>query len=318
MSKKLISLVLPAYNEQKNIPLIYDALLHAVIPKISDRYDIEMIFVNDGSSDEGKTRWEIAILWQKDPRVKGINLSRNFGKEIALTAGIEAAKGEAVITLDVDGQHPITKIPAFIEEWEVGYDIVYNKRPEIHGSSWLKRFTSKLFYRLFNAISSFKLESQTTDYRLLDRKVVTVFLQFKEKNRMYRGLIDLLWFEKKALVFDSLPNRVGRKPSYSYHKLMKLALDSLTSFSVWPLKLVAMVGITITFLSFIGLVFIVSSIFIFHNPWWFTNLGFFTLINTFFIGIVMISLGLIAVYIANIHEEVQNRPLYITQGTINL
>ncbi len=235
-----------------------------------------------------------------------------------MTAGIEASNGDAVITLDVDGQHPVEKIPLFLAERENGYDIVYNKRPEIKGASWIKRVTSKLFYRFFNAISSFQLESQTTDYRLLDRKVVNVFLTFKEKNRMYRGLIDLLGFEKKALIFNALPNPEGRQASYSYQKLFKLALDSITSFSVWPLKLVAIVGMLITFFAFFGILFILCHYFFFANAWGFTNLGLFTLVNTFFIGIMMMSLGLIAIYIANIHEEVQDRPLYIAKGTINL
>jgi polyisoprenyl-phosphate glycosyltransferase len=297
---------------------MYTALQEQVIKPLSHSYDFEMIFVNDGSPDTGKTWWEILILAQQDPKVKGINFSKNFWKEIALTAGIEASKGDAVITLDVDGQHPITKIPDFLAAREEGFDIVYNKRPEILGAWWLKRITSKIFYRFFNAISSFKLESQTTDYRLLDRKVVDVFLQFKEKNRMYRGLIDLLGFEKKALIFDALPNPEWREPSYNYNKLMKLALDSITSFSVWPLKLVALVGISITILSLVGIMIILGHIFFFSNAWWFTNLWLFTLINTFFIGIMMISLGLIAIYIANIHEEVQDRPLYISKWTINL
>lgn len=318
MQKKLVSLIFPAYKEQKSIAPMYHALQKEILPWLSDRYDFEMIFVDDGSPDAGKTRWEILILASQDQMVKGIHFSRNFGKEIALTAGIQASRGDAVITLDVDGQHPISKIADFISTREQWYDIVYNKRPKIKGAGRFKRVSSKLFYKCFNAISVFKLEAQTTDYRLLDRKVVNVFLQFKEKNRMYRGLIDLLGFEKKALIFDALANPDGRVASYNYNKLMKLALDSLTSFSVWPLKIVAIIGILITFFSCIGVLFILWHQFFFANKRGFTNLGLFTLVNTFFIGIMMISLGLIAIYIANIHEEVQDRPLYIAKWTINL
>jgi polyisoprenyl-phosphate glycosyltransferase len=318
MTKKLISFVFPAYKEQKSIPMMYTHLMQSIIPVISRQYDYELIFVNDGSPDHGKTRAEIVVLCKKDEKVKGINFSRNFGKEIALTAWIEAAKGDAVITLDVDGQHPIEKIPDFLAHREQGYDIVYNKRPEIKGASWFKRVSSKLFYAFFNAISSFQLESQTTDYRLLDRKVVDVFLTFKEKNRMYRGLIDLLGFEKKALVFDALPNQEGREASYNYNKLLKLALDSVTSFSVWPLKLVGIVGLALTLCSFFAILFVIAHLFFFDNIRGFTNLWFFTLINTFFIGMMMMSLGLIAIYIANIHEEVQDRPLYIAREKVNL
>lgn len=198
--KKLISIVIPAYREEKNIPLIYQELI-SVFDTIQESYDYEVIFINDGSPD---STWEsIEKLCSDDLKVKGINLSRNFGKELAITAGLEYAQGDAVITLDADGQHPVEKIPEFLEKWQEGYDIVYNRRPEIHGASLMKRFTSKLFYAIFNAMSEFKLEARTTDYRLLDRCVVDAYLRFREKNRMYRGLVDWLGFKKIALVFNA-------------------------------------------------------------------------------------------------------------------
>lgn len=135
---------------------------------------------------------EIRFLAQQDEAVKGINFSRNFGKELALTAGVEIAKGDAIITLDVDGQHPIDQIPNFLQAREEGYQVVYNKRPEIQGASWVKKQTSKWFYKLFNAISDVKLESGTTDYRLIDRQVANIFAQFDEKKRLYRGIIDMI------------------------------------------------------------------------------------------------------------------------------
>jgi polyisoprenyl-phosphate glycosyltransferase len=143
-----------------------------------------------------------------------------------------------VITLDADGQHPVIKLPDFLQAREEGYDIVYNKRPQNDGATWTKKITSKIFYAIFNRISEFTLEAQTTDYRLLDRKVVDVFLQFTEKNRLYRGLIDRIGFEKKALEFDALEAIGNRQATYSYSKLIQLALNSITSFSVFPLKLV--------------------------------------------------------------------------------
>lgn len=154
--KKLISLVFPAYREARSIRPMYDSLQPVLLP-LRERYDFELIFVNDGSPDA--TWQEIWKLAQLDTEVKGLNFSRNFGKEIALTAGVEKARGDAIITLDVDGQHPVDRIPLFLQVWEEGYQVVYNKRPEIQGASRLKKQTSKWFYRIFNSISDMYLES---------------------------------------------------------------------------------------------------------------------------------------------------------------
>ena len=193
-----------------------------------------------------------------------MHLSRNFGKELAITAGLEYSTGGAVITLDADGQHPVERIPDFLARWNEGYDIVYNRRPEIHGASFFKRATSRFFYGLFNAVSEFKLEPGTTDYRLLDREVVNAYLRFHEKNRMYRGLIDWLGFQKIALVFDA-KKRLSGEASYSYTKLLSLAINNLTSFSFFPLKFVGYIGFMITSLgSFILFLQMLDKIGIIH------------------------------------------------------
>ena len=187
MSKKLISIVIPAYREEKNIPLFYEELKE-VLTSIKEKYDYEIIFVNDWSTDNS---WEeIEKIAIKHKKVKGINLSRNFGKEIALSAWVEAVSWDAVITIDWDWQHPVKKIPDFIREWEKWYDVVYNKRPNTDWATFFKKLSSKIFYKIFNTMSDFKLESWTTDYRLLDRKVVNYFVKFWEKNRLYRWLTD--------------------------------------------------------------------------------------------------------------------------------
>lgn len=311
MSKKLLSIVIPAYREEKNISYIYRELI-LVLDGLKD-YDSEIIFVNDGSPDH--TWKEIEKVCEQDMRVKWVNLSRNFWKELAITAGLEHASGDAVITLDADGQHPVDKIPDFLKEWENGYEIVYNKRPEIHGASWWKKFTSHAFYGIFNAISEFKLEPGTTDYRLLDRTVVDAYLRFSEKNRMYRGLVDWLGFSKKALVFDA-KIRVHGEASYSHKMLLRLALHSLTSFSFFPLKLVGYMGFLIVFFSAIILLFqLIDKIGITH--FWFSNIGIVIVINTIMVWVVLMSLGLIGIYIANIHEEVIGRPLYIIKKKKN-
>ncbi|AKH33210.1 hypothetical protein XF24_00887 [candidate division SR1 bacterium Aalborg_AAW-1] len=311
--KKIISIVIPAYREELYLRETI-ALLMKELALFSHDYDFEIVIVNDGSPDD--TWGVIQSLSAEYESIVGVNLSRNFGKEIALTAGLEQSSGDAVITLDADGQYPIDKIPLFLQKRKEGYKIVYNKRPVQQGVSWFKTMSSKAFYRLFSQLSDVQIESQTTDYRLLDREVVNVFLKFKEKNRMFRGLIDWVGFKRYALEFDTLPPPHGRVASYSYSKLFKLALDSLTSFSAVPLKLIGLLGAMISLLSSLAICFILGHKIFFDNAWGFTNLGLFTLFNTFFIGIMMIGMGLIAMYIARIHDEVMDRPLYIVDEVI--
>lgn len=311
--KTLLSFVVPAYKEEKNISLFYETL-KPVVSNLKS-YDYELIFVNDGSPD---TTWlEIQKLCEKHKKVKWVNLSRNFGKEIALTAGIEHASGDAVITLDADGQHPVEKIPEFVTEWENGYQIVYNKRPHTQWATLVKKISSFLFYRFFNTLSEFKLEDRTTDYRLLDREVVNYFLRFPERNRLYRGIIDWLGFDKKALVFDAQKRLDNGTSSYSYKQLWNLALNSLTSFSIFPLKLVGYLGFFMTFSSSLLFLFVIIDK-LTIDKFSFSNIAALLLINMSLVGIVLMALGLIALYIARIHEEVQGRPMYIVKERKNL
>lgn len=311
MHKKTLSIVIPAYREEKNISYIYQELLP--ILHSLEGYHYEIIFVNDGSPD--RTWHEIEKLCESDERVKWVNLSRNFGKELAITAGLEHSTGDAVITLDADGQHPVDRIPEFIREWESGYDVVYNKRPETSGASWYKKKTSQVFYFLFNTISEFKLEAGTTDYRLLDRVVVDAYLRFSEKNRIYRGLVDWLGFSKRALIF-SAKDRIHGEATYNYKMLFRLAFHSLTSFSFFPLKLVGYIGLLIVVSGSITLFFqFIDKIWLTHFG--FSNIGIVIVINTIMVWVVLMSLGLIGIYIANIHEEVIGRPLYIVKKKRN-
>lgn len=311
--KHLISLVIPAYREESNIPLIYKEI-QKVLTKIEE-YDFEIIFIDDGSPD---TTWlEIEKLCKQDKTVKWIHLSRNFGKEIAMTAWIEYARWKAVITLDGDGQHPVSKIPKFLQQWEKGYKIVYNRRPINKGASFIKKASSKVFYAIFNAISEFKLEEWTTDYRLLDRKVVDYFLKFNEKNRLYRWLTDWLWFKRKALVFDAEKRLDNGSSSYSYKNLFNLALNSLTSFSVFPLKLVGYLGLFMTIISSMLFMFVIIDKFTIDS-FNFSNIAALLLINMTLVWIILMALGLIALYIAKIHEEVLQRPMYIVRDSLNV
>ena len=313
MSKKLISIVIPSYKEEKNIPLIYIELKD-ILNSIKNEYDYEIIFVNDWSPDLSWLKIEEICI--KDKNVKWINLSRNFWKEVAISAWIEASSWDCVITLDSDWQHPVEKIPDFIKEWKKWYDVIYNKRPKIEWASFFKKLSSKIFYKIFNAMSDFKLEPGTTDYRLLDKKVVNYFVQFGEKNRLYRGLTDWMWFNKKALVFDAKQRLDWWNGTYTYKNLFKLAVNSLTSFSLFPLKLVGYLWTIITISSIIMFsVIIVDRLWI--NYFGFSNLALVLILNTTLMWIVMVSLWFIAHYIGKIHEEVLWRPMYIVSDRLN-
>lgn len=314
MSKKLISIVLPAYNEENYINNIYTEIQNT-IKDLTKLYNFEIIFVNDWSKDN--TWSEIVKICQKDDWVVWINFSRNFWKEIALTAWVEKSSWDAVITMDVDWQHPVSKLGDFIAKWEEWYEIVYNVRPKIKWASFIKRLSSRIFYKVFNNISDVKMEPWTTDYRLLDKKVVEIFLSFTERNRLYRWIVDMIGFNKYCLIFDALPNPTWRKPSYNYLKLYHLAINSLTSFSIFPLKLVWYMWLMITTTSsFIFIVMLIDKMWVLHLG--FTNLALVVVLNTILIWIVLMSLWLIALYIARIHEEVIWRPLYIIKDKINL
>lgn len=312
MTLKIISIVIPAYNEENNITLIWSDLV-SILDWMKWKYSYEIIFVNDGSQDQ---TWEmIEKLGATYSQIKGVDLSRNFWKELAITAWLELSIWDAIITLDADGQHPIDKIPDFLEKWELWYEIVYNRRPENPGTSYLKKISSYLFYALFNKISEFKLEPGTTDYRLLDRKVVNAYLRFSEKNRIYRGLVDWLGFSRIALVFDARAREHG-EASYGYTMLFRLALHSLTSFSFFPLKLVGYLGLFVTTISSFLAVFVIFDKLV---TWWysFSNIVLIVILNTWIMGVTLMALGFIALYIANIHEEVIGRPLYIVRKKIN-
>lgn len=320
--KKLISVVIPAYNEERNI-ILMSHLISPILESLKDKktwfewqkyeYDHEIIFINDGSKDDS---WNnIVESSRNNKNIRWINFSRNFWKEVALSAGLEYSNWDIVITLDADLQHPIEKIPEFISLWEKWYDIVYNIRPKIKWAKFTKRIFSKIFYFFYNNLSNFKFEPWITDYRLLDKKVVKAFLSFHEKNRIYRWIIDYLWFKKTHLVFDA-NERMDWEAWYTFWKLLQLSIDALTSFSVKPLKIILTSWIIVILFSFI-LFFIVIL-----NNFWIdiikNNIENFMLItNIFLFWIVMCFMGLMWLYIWNIHEEVKRRPLYIVNEQEN-
>jgi len=302
---KLISIIIPIYNEEKNIPFLYQKLTWVLTSL--QKYDFELIFINDGSQD--KSLLELEKITQKDQRARILDFSRNFGKEIATTAGIHSCHGDACLMIDADLQHPIEKIPEFIGKWEKGAEVVIGVREKNNGEGLVKKFGSLVFYKIINMISETEIVSKATDFRLLDRMVIDAFNKLTEKNRMTRALIDWLGFRRDYVYFTANA-RINGKASYSFWKLLRLAFNSFISFSLFPLRLAGYLGIIITILSgMLGIFIIITRYFI--KDVYFSGTAILAVIILFLIGIVLICLGLIALYIANIHAEVNNRPLYV-------
>lgn len=309
MSNK-ISVVIPVYNEEKNISPVSQEVISvlSVLP-----YDYEIIFVNDGSRDNSLL--EILRLGEKNPKIKGLDLSRNFGKEPALSAGCHIASGDAVITMDADLQHPASLIPELVAHWERGAEVVYTVRKKNEGASLTKRLTSSAYYWLFNKVTSVTTEPRSTDFRLLDKKVIEIFRNFPERERMFRGMVDWMGYKRSRVEFTARERKYGQA-GYSYAKLFGLAINSFTSFSLLPLKIAGYLGLVITTCSGLLLTVMFVSKF-FEDGWVFTPLSILATINIFLVGIVLISLGFVALYIARIHSEVINRPLYIVRQKVN-
>jgi dolichol-phosphate mannosyltransferase len=315
MSKKIISIIVPIFNEEKNIPVICDELLKT-LESLKEKYDYEIIFVDDGSQDKSPEILE--NLTNQNNNVKYIQFSRNFGKEVALSAGLDAAKGDAALMIDADLQHPVELMPGFIEKWQNGAEVVVGVRKKNNGEGLIKKIGALLFYKIMNAIGDTKITPRATDYRLLDKKVILEFRRFTEHGRMARGLIDWLGFKREYIYFNA-NGRVNGEACYDKKKLMKLALDTIVSHSLLPLKLAGYLGIAITslfgmagFLLFIGR-------YIIHNSFAmsFTGTAQLAILIIFLVGLILVCLGLVALYIANIKAEVSNRPMYVIRTKKN-
>lgn len=306
---KSIAIIIPAYNEEKNIVPVYDALKKVFAP-LADSYEFEIVFVNDGSMDN--TIREIEKLSQNDSMVKYIDFSRNFGKELATTAGINNCLADACIMLDADMQHPVELIPEFIAKWEAGSDVVIGVRKENKSDGWIKKIGSKIFYKIINQIADVHIMPSATDFRLIDRVVIAEFNRFTETNRMTRALIDWLGFRRDYIYFDA-HDRLHGTASYSFWKLFKLAINSFVSLSLVPLKLAGTLGIIITTISGISGFYILLGKYVFHTHFasTFSDSENLAILILFLVGIILMSIGLLAVYVANIHSEVINRPMYV-------
>lgn len=313
MRRKVVTILIPIYNESGNITALVQEIDRVVAGLPA--YDFRLLFVDDGSRDDSVAQLE--ALAAVDPRICVIELSRNFGKELALTAGIHALETDAVIIMDADLQHPPSCIPEMIRKWEEGCEIVATKRTKMVRQPLVRRLGSNLFYWLHNSISEFKMEPGTTDFRLLDRIVVDALKQFTENNRMVRGLIDWMGYKKTYIEFES-PDRYSGKPGYSFSRLLQLALNSFMAFSLFPLKLAGYLGVFVITAFGLLLAFMLCDRFCLGGRFGFTPIAFVIVTNVIMNGVVLACIGLVAIYIGHIHTEVIGRPLYLVRKTVGL
>ena len=306
---KSIQIIVPAYNEERNI-LPFHREITKIFAPLESQYAFEILFVNDGSKDN--TIGEIEKLAAADPRVKFIDFSRNFGKEVATTAGINNCQADACIMVDADLQHPVELIPEFIARWEKGFDVVIGIRNKNKSDGWIKKLGSKLFYNIINKIAEVKVVPNATDFRLIDKVVVAEFSRFTETSRMTRALIDWLGFKRDFIYFDA-NERLHGTASYSFWKLFGLAMNSFISLSLMPLKLAGSLGIFITLFSGLSGLYIMLGKYVFrtHFASTFSDSENLAILILFLVGIILMSIGLLALYVANIHREVINRPIYV-------
>ncbi len=305
--QKKISIVIPSFNEEGNIKIIVNAL-NEVLQKLNYRY--ELVFVDDGSSD--KTLRILQEISATDSNVFFIELSRNFGHQNALKAGLDLASGDCIITMDGDMQHPPELIPQLIQKWEEGYDIVYTRRLEDKKLPAFKKITSKYFYKFINYISEIKIEEGTADFRLMDKKVSSVFFAFSENELFIRGLVNWVGFNQFAIDYKPA-DRFSGNSKYTVKKMMQFALKGITSFSIRPLYISIFLGISIFFLSLLFyILYVFYSIYFGH-----VISGWASVIFTIVIfgGLNLIVLGIIGVYVGKLFMQSKQRPNYLIRDT---
>jgi len=304
---ELLSIIIPFYNEQEVITEC-QARLSSAVQTIN--MNVEMIYINDGSKDN--TLSILTKLLETDSRIKIIDLSRNFGKEIAMTAGIDAAKGDAVIVIDADLQDPPELMPKMVEKWREGFDVVYAKRVERKGESFMKKLTARLFYKLINKISDTEIPENVGDFRLMSRQAVNALNEVRERKRFMKGLFAWIGFPQTAIEYSRDPRFAG-ETNWNYGKLIKFAVEGISSFTQEPLRLATYAGFLTALGAFIfGLYFIAKTL-IFGEA----VQGFTTLITVilFFSGVQLLSIGILGEYIGHMFIESKQRPLYFVKKT---
>lgn len=301
-NQSVLSIVVPAYNEQEVLPSFHQRLKQALagLP-----YTLEVIYINDGSKDS--TLEIMETLYADDPSVAIVDLSRNFGKEIALSAGLHKATGDAVVVIDADLQDPPELIPQLIKEWENGIDVVYAKRTQRKGETWLKKTTAAGFYRLMQKLSRVSIPEDTGDFRLMSRRAVDALNTLTEHHRFMKGLFAWIGYKQKAVYYDRDPRFAG-ETKWNYWKLWNFALDGITSFTTAPLKFATYIGFATAFFAFLYGIFMVVRTLIYGNP--VAGYPSLIVIILFLGGVQLMAIGVVGEYIGRIFNETKRRPLY--------
>lgn len=303
---KKVTILLPAYNEEASFQLIQSRMNEVV--KQNPGYDWEFLLVNDGSTDN--TLQQMIRLHKEDKRFCYIDLSRNYGKEIAMMAGFDYATGDALIIMDADMQHPIEVIPEMLEHWENGYDDVYAQRKESK-ESWLKRKTSHWYYKVLQSVTKIPIQKDTGDFRLLDRSCIEALKQMRETERNTKGMYSWIGFRKKGIYYQQNVRMEGVS-KWSTASLINLALNGITSFTTAPLRIAAIMGIIVSFIAFIYLIYIIIVTNVFGEP----VQGYPTIMVTvlFLGGVQLLALGIIGEYLGRVFNEVKGRPGYFVRS----
>jgi len=299
-----LNIVIPCFNEEKNIEVLYNELI-PVLSDITPNYTI--VFVDDGSRDD--TFKTIRKIAEKDNHVVGLSLSRNFGHQVAIMAGLQHCKGDIVIMMDADMQHPPEVIPLLLAEFEKGYDIVNTRRIDAKDAGMFKKTSSHFFYKLINFLSDVKIEPAAADFRLMSRKAVDAFLQFEEKDRFTRGLVSWMGFRQSVIEYNASARFAG-KSKYTLRKMIHFGMDGITSFSSKPLRISFYAGLAVFFFGAAYAVYaIIENINGKTIPGWTSLLVTVLMLG----GFQLLSLGIIGEYIARIFNQTKGRPLYFVK-----
>jgi dolichol-phosphate mannosyltransferase len=305
----MISIVIPAYNEELNLAVLY-ANLREVLDNAVGAGDWEVVLVDDGSTD---ATWRLVTeLGARDARVRGVRLSRNFGHQTALIAGIAAARGDAVVTMDADMQHPPSVVPQLLAEWRAGAQVVHAIRRDPPGLSPFKRTTSRLYYRLFSFLSGVEIEAGSADFCLLDRQVVDAVLQFEEEGLFLRGLVHWVGYSTASVAFTPGERHAGAT-KYSLRKMLSLGWHGVSSFSLVPLRIGIALGLGSSLLAFVGVGLAIAGKWLDDDaiPGWASSVA----ISSFLFGVLFVFLAVLAEYVGRIAVEVRRRPRFLVRET---
>jgi len=304
---KKVSIMIPAYNEELSIFSLYDKLIEIVNMHI--QYEWEFMFVNDGSTDG--THDLLKEIRAKDNRVNFIDLSRNYGKEVAMLAGIDYVSGDCMIIMDADLQHPPEIIPEMLKYWEEGYDDIYACRDCRKEATVLRRWTSKAFYKVLQKMTRIPIQINAGDFRLLDRCCINALRQLRESQRYTKGMYSWIGFKKKRVLFEASKRYAG-ETKWNHFRLLELAIEGLTSFTVLPLRMSSLIGVFISIFSFLYLIYVVIKAILLGDP----VAGYPSLMAVMLLlgGVQLLSLGIIGEYLGRVFNETKNRPVYFIQS----